>query len=160
MPTAHLVNLPPYMTISITGSLLDPAIDATASYDAALRRYTNTSFQMEHPQIEISSTAIRKVPIHRRISLAQRDILADANSQLMSRPPVKSYFKGTTGRAVSKANALVPTDSQLETAAVIFHLAAAIRDTPVRSVERCFNITYRDAKRWVRRARRLGILER
>lgn len=160
MPTAHLVNLPPYMNINIDGSLLDPTIDATASYDTTMRRYVNSSFQIEHPQIEISSTAIRRVPIHRRISLAQRDILADANVHLMNRAPVKSYFKGTTGRAASRANALSPTDVQLENAAVIFHLAASIRDTPVRSVERCFNISYSDAKRWVRRARRLGVLER
>lgn len=160
MPTAHLVNLPSYMHIQIAGSLLDPSIEATASFHPTLRRYVNSSFQVDHPQLEISSTTIRKVPIHRQLSRAQRDILAEANPQLMNRAPVKSYFRGTTGRAVSKLNAHLPTDAQLENAAIIFHLAASIRDTPVRSVERCFNITYRDAQRWVRRARRLGVLDR
>lgn len=46
MPTAHLVNLPSYMHIQIAGSLLDPSIEATASFHPTLRRYVNSSFQV------------------------------------------------------------------------------------------------------------------
>lgn len=160
MPTSHLVNLPISLNAYAPGDLLTPTVQAAALYDTELRRYINSSVVIEHPLAAVTSTSIRKIPIHRRISLSLRDLLAEHNDQLMTRRPVKTYFKGTHGRRVSAKIAENPTQAHLEDAAIIFHLAASIRDTPVRSVERCFGITYDQAKRWVRIARREQILDR
>ena len=160
MSTSHLVNLPRHLDVLSMGDLFTATIQASVHYDDALRRYHNASVIIEHPVQPVSSTSIRKIPIHRRISLATRDLLRESNQSLLSRAPVKTYFKGTQGRKVSQKVAGTPTRQHLEDAAVIFHLAASIRDMPVRSIERCFGITYKQAKRWVRIARREQILDR
>lgn len=160
MPTDHLITYPQPLDIFSPGDLFTPTIRATATYDTELRRYVNASVAFEHSLQAVSSTAIRGVPIHRRISNVERELLREANPALLTRGPVKTYFRGTAGRKVSAHHAVHPSDDQLENAAIIFHLASVIRDAPVRAIERCFSITYKQAQRWVRLARRKGILDR
>lgn len=160
MPTRHLVKLPDFLSVSVQGDLFNPSIEALSGWDNDLQRYINRSVEISHPGFGVSSTVIHRIPIHRAISLAQRDLLRDINPDIIKISAVKSYFRGTTGRAVSAKIAKNPDDLHLENAAIIFHIAAAIRDKPIRSIERSFNITYDQAKRWVRIARRKNILER
>ena len=103
-----------------------------------------------------NSTSIRKIPIHRRISLATRDRCAGANQSVVEGSQ-KTYFKGTQGRKVSQKAAETPTRQISRTPR---HLHPPPPSGTCRYVERCFGITYKQAKRWVGHRCREQILDR
>lgn len=137
-------------------------VSASLGFDPRSEQYLGMSTSFSSPLAPVTSTTVKATPMHRMIVPELRTALhrEPGNTALADRcAPLKTYFLGTRGRRVASAVAVDPPEHVLEQAAAVYTAARAVRDTPVRSIERCFGITYAQAKRWTRAMRRLGHLD-
>jgi hypothetical protein len=144
--------------LNVQGSIDRPTVKIRAIHNESKGVYANASLTAEHPVVAITSTLLSKMKLGSLRNTALRAALAEQNVELAKRAPVKSYFKGTAGRAVAEKARLAPTDEHLENAALVYSLARLVGDYPVHAVARCFSLEHTDAKRWVALARKNGDL--
>lgn len=152
------INTPPIVDLTIAATLERPAVTIKTILNATVGVYANAAVTVTHPVVAVTPTLIAKM----RLGALRRDALRVAlgahNEELASRPAVKSYFRGSTGRAVSEKARLDPSAEQLENAALIYRLARLAGDFPVQAIARSFNLEHPDAQRWAALARKNGDL--
>lgn len=152
------ITTPQFLHLNVQGSVDRPAVALRVVHDEHKGVYTNASLSVEHPVVAITPTRLSKMRLGSLRNTALRAALGEKNAELAKRGPVKSFFKGTAGRAVAEKARLEPTAEHLENAALIYRLARLVGDFPVNAVARCFSLEHEDAKRWVSLARKNGEL--
>lgn len=155
MPT---INTPPFLVVTVPGDLETPSLDVTFSHDKAKRRYMPVSVKVENPMSPFTVTAMKKMRVHNLAMPKLREELGTHNADLLGHAPVKSYFKGSKGRAVAQKSHENPTDAQLTDAALVYSFAAAVRDFPIKAVERSFGLDNDQARNWLKLARKKGLM--
>lgn len=158
MNTVPCIETPTYLNLTVSSDPMAPSLSVTAVWDSQMLKYTAGKVTLEHPLTPITAGLLRKLPLRRLMAAALNKELAAANEDLSRRAPVKTFFKGSQGRPASAKIAAEPTIEHLINTALVFQLAHATGVAPVRSVERCLGIEYKDAQRWVRRARQASLL--
>lgn len=158
MNTVPSIETPSYLNLSISNGPAEPSLAITAVWESKMLKYTAGKVTLEHPMIPITAGLLRKLPLRRLMAAALTKELATANEALNHRAPIKTFFKGSQGRPASAKIAAEPTTEHLVNTALVFQLAHATGVAPIRSVERCLGIEYKDAQRWVRLARQGNIL--
>jgi hypothetical protein len=149
-----VITTPQFLHLNVPATIDRPAVKIRTIHDARKGVYTNASLAVDHPVVAITPTLLSKLKLGTLRKDALRGALAEQNAELTKRAPVKSFFKGTAGRAVAEKSRLEPTPEQLENAAVVFRLARLVGDYPIQAVARCFSLEHVDAKRWVALARK------
>lgn len=137
------------------------ALSATWLFDPATGRYQGVETSFASPTAPVRATSIKTTPVRSALVPQARARLAGEPANIavaQEHPPVKTYFRGTTGRRPAGAVIVAPGRKQLEQAAAIHRLASAIGDFSILAVARSFNLDHRQAARWVGRARRQGLL--
>lgn len=157
MPTPT-INTPQFLHLNVPGTLDRPSVKIRVIHDERKRSYVNASLAVEHPAVAVTPTLLSKMRLGTLRRDALRVALGEHNPELSGRAPVKSFFRGTTGRAVSEKARLEPAAEHLENAAVIYRLARLVGDYPIQAVARCFSLDPTDAARWVALARKNGEL--
>lgn len=155
MPT---VETPMFLTVHVPGTMTDPSLDITFSFDKASAKYLPASVKTENPMQPFTVTTMKKMPVHRLALPHLRRAIADANPELVKRPAVKSYVKGTSGRTVSAKAQTNPLEQNLTDAAAVYSMASVIRDFPIKAVQRCFGLDNTQARYWLKEARLRRIL--
>lgn len=137
----------------------EPQIEVAVHFDSALMKYLVTSAEFSHPINPITSTRLRKTRFATLVAHQLREELRPDNVDMIAaHTPIKRFFTGSKGRTKSSSEHS-PSLAHLQQAAAVFTLARAAGFFPVRAVERCFGISYHSAKRWVRAARALSIMD-
>lgn len=157
MPTPEITS-PQFLHLNVPATVERPDVKIRVIHDERKGVYVNASIAVEHPMVAVTPTLLSKLKLGSLRKDALRAALGELNVQLAARAPVKSFFKGTAGRAVAEKARLEPTAEHLENAVVIFRLARLVGDYPLLAVARCFSIEHADAKRWVALARKNGEL--
>jgi len=157
MPTPTIVT-PQFLHLNVIATAETPDVKIRVIHDDRKAVYVNASLAVEHPVLAITPTLLSKLKLGSLRKTALRVALGEKNAELAKRAPVKSYFKGTAGRAVAEKARLEPTAEHLENASIIFRLSRLVGDYPLLSVARCFGIEHADAKRWIAIARKNGEL--
>lgn len=152
------IQFPDLLSVTAKRDAGSPTFSARLSYDATTGRYRPFGVSLDGFADPVKGRDLRTMPMARLIADQLRPQIEEANPQLLTVPAVKTYFKGTRGRKVATGIAQKPSFDKLEEAALVFTLAKAVGDFPVRAVERCFALEYAQAKRWVRKARKLEII--
>jgi hypothetical protein len=150
------ITTPQFLHLQVKGSADRPDVKIRVIHDERAGLYTNASLTVEHPVIAITPTLLSKLKLGSLRRDALRAALGEKNVDLAKRPPVKSFFKGSVGRAVSDKARLEPTAEHLENTAIIYRLARLVGDFPIQSIARCFSLEHTDATRWVALARKNG----
>lgn len=154
---AYSIVTPTVLSLAPKVAAADPQLLITATYNSTLDKYHAVSVSFEHPMTPINSTVVRKTRLATLMAFELRSIIREPNKDLESIPAVKKFFTGSTGRTPA-AMAASPSPAKLQEAGLVFRLAHLCGFFPVKAVERCFGISYRDAKRWVRATRALNII--
>lgn len=158
MNTVPSIETPAYLNLTVNPDPMAPSLSITAMWDDQLLKYTAGKVALEHPMTPITAGLLRRLPLRRLMATALNKELAAVNKTLTQRTPVKTFFKGSQGRPTSAKIAAEPTVEHLINTALVFQLAHATGVAPIRSVERCLGVQYKDAQRWVRLARQGHIL--
>lgn len=158
MPIVPTIDAPAFVTVDHPGSPEDPMVRITLALNATRDLYTATEVSIQHPFVPINGKVTRSTPVRRLIAELLPPKLAEANPELMKRAPLKTFVKGTTGRRPAQKIVDSPQTAQLIDAALVFTMARMSHNFPVRAVQRCFALDYAQAQRWVRLARRQGLL--
>jgi len=153
MPTPSITT-PALLHLNVQATIDRPSVKIRAAHDARKGVYINTSLAVEHPTVAVTPTRLAKMRLGSLRRDALRVALGEANDELAKRAPVKSFFKGSAGRAVAEKVRLEPTSEHLENTALIYTLARLVGDFPIQAVGRCFGIDSDDAKKWVMLARK------
>lgn len=157
MPTPA-ITAPQFLHLNVQATTDRPAVKIRVIHDERKGIYTNGSLAVEHPVVAVTPTLLGKMRLGSLRNDALRIALCEQNGELVKRAPVKSFFKGSNGRAVAEKVRLDPTVEHLENAAIVYRLARLVGDYPVQAVARCFSLEHTDAKRWVALARKSGSL--
>lgn len=157
MPTP-VITTPQFLHLNVQATADRPAVKIRVIHNERQGIYTNASLAVEHPVVAVTPTLLGKMRLGSLRKDALRVALGEQNAELAKRAPVKSFFKGSTGRSVAEKVRLEPTDEHLVNASVVYRLARLVGDYPVQTVARCFNLEPTDAKRWVALARKSGVL--
>lgn len=157
MPVPEITT-PQFLHLTVNGTAERPAVTIRAVHKKALGCYVNASVSVEHPMLAVTPTRLAKMRLGALRREALRTSLAEANPELSRLAPVKSFFKGTTGRTVAERARLAPTNEHLENAALIYRLAKLVGDFPIQAVARSFGLERDDAARWVAVARKRALL--
>lgn len=152
------INTPQFLHLDVRATPEVPSVKMRVIHDEGRGVYVPASISLEHPTVAVTPTLLAKMRLGAVRRDALRTELSEKNVELTQRAAVKSYFKGSTGRAVSDKVRLVPTEEHLENAAVIYRLARLVGDFPVQAVARSFGLDHADAKRWVTQIRRSGLI--
>ncbi|WP_311245338.1 MULTISPECIES: hypothetical protein [unclassified Microbacterium] len=152
------ITAPSLLSLSVKGTAERPALSFRLSHDVKSGVYTTIHFTAEHPDVPITPTRLAKMRIGSVRRDALRSALSEKNAELTGRAAVKSYFRGSAGRAVGEKIRLEPSDEHLETAGVIYRLARLVGDFPVQAVARSFGLERDDAQRWVALTKKKGHL--
>lgn len=150
------ITTPPMLRLVAAGNAERPTVTFRVMLDAQKGVYVNAGITAEHPAIAVTPTLLARLGLGRLRREAVRAALAEHNPELLSRPALKTFFKGTTGRPVAEKVRSAPTAEHLETVATIRRLARLSGDYPNQAVARSFGLDVADAKRWVSLARHLG----
>ncbi|MCY1718570.1 hypothetical protein OVA26_16660 [Microbacterium sp. SL62] len=152
------INTPAFLKLTPTVPKGSPAVRINAMFDQRAGSYATANLTVESPVESITPTRLAKM----RLGALRRDALrlqlGEENAVLARRAPVKSYFRGTPGRAVAEKARLEPTPEHLENAGLVYRLARIVGDYPVQAVSRCFGLEVADAHRWVRLAKKTGAI--
>ncbi|MCI4659706.1 hypothetical protein [Cryobacterium zhongshanensis] len=157
MPTPA-INTPQFLHLNVQGTIDRPSVKIRVIHNDRAGVYTNASLTAEHPTVAITPTLLSKMRLGAIRRDALRVALGEQNAELSKRAPVKSFFKGTAGRAVAEKARLAPTAEHLENTVLVYRLARLVGDYPVQAVARCFSLEHDDAARWVAIARKSGDL--
>lgn len=152
------ISTPSLLNLSVQASQDRPSVKIRVTHDARRGVYVTSSLALEHPAVAVTPTLIGKLRLGGVRRDALRAALSEANAELTGRAPLKSYFRGSTGRAVSDKVREDPSAEHLENAALIYRLARLVGDFPIRAIARSFSLEPADAQRWVGMARRSGVL--
>lgn len=152
------ITTPAFLHLTAPAAPDRPAVNIRAVHERKTNTYVSASVSIEHPMVAVTPTRIAKMRLGTVRRDALRAALAEANTDLAKTPAVKSYFKGTNGRAVSEKVKVAPTGEHLEAAALVYRLAKIVGDFPVQAVARCFGLERTDASRWIAAARKSGVL--
>lgn len=152
------ITTPALLALSVKATTERPALTFRLSHDPRSGTYSTVHLAAEHLTVAITPTRLAKMRIGSLRRDALRLALAEKNTALSSRPAVKSYFKGSVGRAVAEKARVEPTDEHLDSAAVIYRLARLVGDFPVQAVARSFSLEQKDAQRWVATAKKKGLI--
>lgn len=158
MNTVPSIETPTYLNLTVNPDPMAPSLSVTAMWDSELRKYIANKVALEHPMIPITAGLLRKLPLRRLMAAALSKELLTVNKELSKRIPVKTFLKGSQARPASAKIIAEPTTEHLINTALVFQLAHATGVAPIRSVERCLGVEYKDAQRWVRLARHASIL--
>lgn len=156
MSSTTTINTPQFLHLTVKATPELPSVQMRVIHDARRGVYVPASIALEHPAVAVTPTLLSKMRLGAVRRDALRAALSEKNVELTQRAAVKSYFRGSTGRAVSEKVRLDPTDEHLETAALIHRLARLVGDFPAQSIARSFGLQHSDAKRWVQLARKNG----
>ncbi len=137
----------------------EPSTRVALAYSAQTGAYEAYDVHLDGPYAHIKGRTLRGTPLRQIVREKLPEALLEHNAHLATVPAVKTFFLGTTGRAVSKKSQRQPSTEQLQNAATVFTLARLTQNFPIRAVQRCFALEYRDAQRWVRLARRHNLLD-
>ena len=154
-----VITTPQFLHLNVPGTIDRPSVKIRVIHNESTGVYANASLTAEHPMVAITPTLLSKMRLGAIRRDALRAALGEENAELAKRAPVKSFFKGTAGRAVAEKARLVPTAEHLENAALVYRLARLVGDYPVQAVARSFSLEHDDAARWVAIARKNGALE-
>lgn len=152
------ITTPEFLHLNVQGSIDRPTLKVRVIHNESKGVYVNASISAEHPMVAVTATLLSKMKLGALRNTALRAALAEQNIELSKRAPVKSFFKGTAGRAVAEKAHLDPTPEHLENAALVYRLARLVGDYPVQAVARCFSLEPAAAKHWVTLARKNGVL--
>lgn len=152
------ITTPSFLSVSVSPAPMGPTVRITASYSRHEAKYVASSITVEHPLEAVTGRTLRTTRLRALMVEGLREQLREANTELLDQAPVKTYFRGTRGRAVSEKTRLDPTLAQLVDAGTVYQLASSIGDFPIKAIERCFSLDNRDAQRWMRQVRRQGLL--
>ena len=152
------INTPQIVNGSVSGGLDAPNIAVKAMHDSRTGTYTSVSVEITHPMIPVTPTLIRRLRLGAVRSSIIRQKLMEANPELVKIAALKSFFTGSTGRAVAQKSRLSPSAEQLDAASAVYRLARLAGDFPVKAVQRCFALEKDEAHLWVSLARRAGAL--
>jgi hypothetical protein len=156
---APKITTPQFLHLNVQGTTDRPTVKIRVIHNARAGIYAAASLTAEHPVVAITPTRLSKMKLGALRRDALRAALGEENLELAKRAPVKSFFKGTAGRAVAEKARLTPTTEHLENAALVYRLARLVGDYPVHAVARCFSVDHAVAKHWVVLARKNGDLE-
>lgn len=156
--TKPSITTPQFLHLSVPATMERPSVRIRVIHNEQTGSYVNVSLAVEHHTVAVTPTRLAKMRLGALRRDALRTALGEENGELAKRAPVKSFFKGTTGRAVSEKIRLAPTAEHLENAALIYRLARLVGDFPIQSVARSFGLEPVDAQRWVAIARKSGEL--
>ena len=152
------ITTPQFLHLNVQGTIDRPSVKIRVIHNERTGVYANASLTAEHPTVAITPTLLSKMKLGALRRDALRVALGEQNTDLSTRAPVKSFFKGTTGRAVAEKARVTPAAEHLENAAIVYRLARLVGDYPVQAVARCFSLEHADAARWVAIARKNGAL--
>jgi hypothetical protein len=155
---AREVNIPAQLHLTHQVRHEGPLITLSASYRPYVQRYEVTNFTLQRGKFPITGGTLRHTAVRAITSEVLTLAILEENRQLNRTSALLTFFKGTYGRALNPFDQQDPSSWLLQNASVVFTLARLTHTFPVRAIERCFGITYRDAQRWVRLARRRGFL--
>lgn len=129
------------------------------TFDASDRRYVGNYLTFSSPVVAVRSSSVKTTAVRDSLIPGLRAALAEHNAELIEEiASFKTYFRGTTGRAVAASSITKPGPDLLEQVALIHATARSIGDFPVLAVTRCFRLDRRQGNRWVNAARRRGFL--
>lgn len=148
------ITTPSILSATTVANSEDPAVTLRAMHNAQTDRYATMSVLVEHPMVAVTPTLMRRLRLRDIKSQLLRQELATANPDLMAIAPLKSFLKGTHGRAVSSKDREGPSTERLEQTLAILRLARLSGDFAAVSVMRCFGIERADAEHWIKAARR------
>lgn len=157
MPTPTITT-PQFLHLNVQATLDRPAVKIRVVHDEHKGVYLNNTLTVEHPVVAVTPTLLSTMRLGSLRRDALRTALGEHNAELSRRAPVRSFFKGSAGRAVAEKVRRDPTAEHLENAAVVYRLARLTGDYPVQAVERCFGLQRADARRWVALTRKNGAL--
>lgn len=153
------INTPPFLVANVPGDLQTPSLDVTFSHDKAQQRYMPVSVKIENPMSPFTVTAMKKMRVHRlSMPKLREQLINQHNTDLLSHAPIKAYARGKDGRAIAQKAHLNPSEQQLTDAVLIYGLASAIRDFPVKAIEKSFGLDNDEARNWLKLARKKGML--
>lgn len=152
------ITTPRFLHLNAPAAADRPTVSFRVAHNERAGTYVPVAVTIEHPMIPVTPTRITKLRLGTLRRDALRASLAEANPELSRIAPVKSFFKGSAGRAVAERVRVEPTAEHLENAALIYRLAKLVGDFPVVSVARSFGLERDDAARWVAAARKAGAL--
>jgi len=156
--SAPAITTPQFLHLNVSATPERPSVRIRVIHDEKTGTYVNASVAVEHPVAAITPTLLGKMRLGAVRRDALRSALGEQNAELAQRAPVKSFFKGSAGRAVAEKVRLDPTAEHQENAALIYRLARLVGDYPVQAIARCFGLEHADAKRWVALAKKNGAL--
>lgn len=156
--TTPPITTPQFLHLNVQATIDRPAVKIRVVHDERAGVYNNSALTVEHPVVAVTPTRLAKMRLGSLRRDALRVALGEQNTELSKRAPVKSFFKGSAGRAVSEKVRMEPTAEHLGNAAIVYRLARLVGDYPVQAVGRCFGLEPSDAKRWVALARKNGVL--
>lgn len=152
------INTPRFLQLTPQAPAGSPAVSIRVALNERDGVYVNTAVTVEHPMVAVTSSKIAKLRIGALRRDALRSALSEENGDLAKTSAVKTFFKGTNGRAVSEKIRANPSTEHLESAVTVYRLAKYVGDFPVQSVARCLGIERTDAARWIATAKKAGLL--
>jgi hypothetical protein len=148
------ITTPSIVSATTTATQDEPAVTLRAMHNPHTDRYATMSILVEHPMVAVTPTLMRRLRLRDVKSQLLRQELAAANPELMAIAPLKTFLKGTAGRAVSTKDREAPSTERLEQTLAILRLARLTGDFAAVSVMRCFGIERTDAEAWIKLAQR------
>lgn len=160
MPDIPAITTPSDLSLIFPGKTIEsPGSSVQAMYNPATQTYDPTSVTISGAMGPVSAGAVRSTALRSILRSALRSELAAVNTDLTKRPPVKSFFKNSTGRRLSDARVNDPDDDILTNVALIVRLARLCHDYTNVCVARSFGIEHFKAISLVRAARSAGYLD-
>lgn len=151
--TSSPIDAPLVLNLSVKGTPDRPGVAIRTMLKGD--RYINVSVLIEHPMVAVTGTRIAKLRLGTLRRDALRTALGESNAELQTTPALKTYFKGSNGRAVSEKIRAEPSLQVLDQVLTISKLARLVGDYPSQAVARCFGLEAIDAKRWINLARKV-----
>ncbi len=123
---------PKFLHLEVAATADRPSVRMRVMHNQATGAYVPTSLELEHPRVAghpdtDREDGPRRPPPRGSPQQAQRGERRAGPSR-----SVKTYFRGTTGRAVSEKARNEPSDEHLENAALVYRLARLVGDFPSR----------------------------
>lgn len=154
MASATSIKTPQILRLAVKGSAERPSVDFRVILDETKGAYVNAGITVEHVAVPVTPTLLARMRLGQLRRDALRATLAEQNAELTSIPALKTYLKGSNGRAVAEKVRLNPTAEHLELVGTIHRLARLIGDYPSQAVGRTFGLERDDAQRWLAHARK------
>lgn len=157
MALPNKIITPSILSVSLSGSAVEPTRDATAIFSDAHGRYVPASVSLSHPFEPIKGLHLHRTSVRRLVADGLRPQIVAANPGIDQIPAVKVWAQGEAHHARTLAKALrdAPNPTLLTAAEVVLALETIVGGLkPIRTVQRCMGIEYDDAKRWVKQIRR------